>query len=291
MNIETKVYQWMETHARPLEFAQYKYLFKNGSKDVMYNQLSRFQTESGGFAFGLEPDNLNAHPQAIQTWAAIPYILDLELTEADPMVKKTLDYLMNTMDDKGFYPATIPSNNNVPHAVWWNFDKEHNYWGYNPSIALWAFIYKYRKGLKIKRLIVDAFTSFIDNPSEEMHELRCFVDAYEWLYKDRDDFLSFNLFEETLKNQVLNIVKSNEDKNKDSYGPSALTFIESPKSLLYCVLRPYVAKEIKSLINEIEEKEMWDITFHWQQYESHFVKARVIWQSILAVKYLRFLVK
>jgi len=291
MDIEQKVFEWMKKNARPLELAQYKYLYKNGSKDVLLNQLSRFQTESGGFAFGLEPDNVNAHPQAIQTWAAIPYILDLKLTTSDSMLNKTLDYLTNSMDENGFYPATIPSNNRVPHAVWWNYDQAHSYWGYNPSIALWAFIYKYRKGLKVKRLIVDAFSTFIDAPSDEMHELKCFVDAYTYLYEDKDDFLSFSIFEEVLKKQVLEVVTAHQDDPKESYGPSALTFIDSPSSLLYCLLKPYIEIEIANLKNEINDKNIWDISFHWGQYETYFEKARVNWQSIIAVKYMRFLIK
>jgi hypothetical protein len=288
MNIEKKVFEWMKLNGRPLELAQYKYLFENGSKDVLLNQLSRFQTENGGFAFGLEPDNINSHPSAIQTWAAMHYVAELELSESNPLISKMLDYLNKAMNSKGLFPATIPSNNRVPHAKWWDYDEESSIWGYNPSVALWAFIYKYRKGLKMKRYIVDALSSFVDHPTSEMHELKCFVDAYELLYDVRDDFLLFQVFESTLKNHVVSLLE-NVVIDDAAYGMTPLSLVQSPKDHIYQVIKPFAKNEINHLKKMIETNDMWDINFTWGQYEDAFKKAKIHWQSILAVKYMRFI--
>ncbi len=152
--MDQKVYAWMKNHARDLELKHFEYLFLNGSREDVINELIKFQNDDGGFGHGIEPDNTNPNSSAIGSWQAISYIIELKLDEKHPMVKNLLDYLENSMDDNGYYQACIKSNNDYPHAIWWHFSDERAYWGYNPSVALWAFLYRYRPSHKIKKLIV-----------------------------------------------------------------------------------------------------------------------------------------
>lgn len=283
-----KVNDWINAHSRPLEKHLYDFLFNKGFKVNVIQALETFQNEDGGFAHGIEPDNLNPYSQPIQTWFAISYMARIKLQDEHPMIKKTVKYLLDIMPDDGLYPAIIPSNNDFPHAIWWTDKLDNRIWGYNPSVALWAFIYRHDKQLKIKKFIVGAMMDFIQNPTTEMHELRCFVDAYEYLYPIRDQFLAFSVFEKTLKQHVYTLLTV-YDPSKQTYGLTPLALIDSPNHQLYPFIKEFVDKELEQIKKEIEHQDIWDIKFNWQQYDESFQKARVIWQSILAVKYSQFL--
>lgn len=283
-----KVVDWMNTHSRPLEKHLYDFLFHKGLKVNVIQALEKFQNEDGGFGHGIEPDNLNPHSSPIQTWFAISYMARIKLQDEHPMIKKTVKYLLDTMPDDGLYPAIISSNNDYPHAIWWTDQLDNRIWGYNPSVALWAFIYRHDKQLRTKKLIVGAMMDFIQNPTTEMHELRCFVDAYEYLYPIRDQFLAFPVFEKTLKQHVYTML-STYDPTHETYGLTPLALCDSPNTQIYQSIKSLVDRELIQIKKEIENQDMWDIKFNWQQYEESFLKARVHWQSILAVKYMQFL--
>lgn len=283
-----KVNDWMNQYSRPLEKHLFDFLFHKGFKVNVIQALEAFQNEDGGFAHGIEPDNLNPFSQPIQTWFAISYMARIKLQDEHPMIKKTVKYLLDIMPDDGLYPAIIPSNNDYPHAIWWTDHLDNRMWGYNPSVALWAFIYRHDQQLKIKKFIVGAMMDFIQKPTTEMHELRCFVDAYEYLYPIRDQFLAFPVFEKTLKHHVYMLLTA-YDPLKQTYGLTPLALIDSPNHQLYPFIKEFVDKELEQIKNEIEHHEIWDIKFNWQQYDKSFQKARVTWQSILAVKYSQFL--
>ncbi len=285
-----KVYAWMNKHARPLDLKLYEFLFLEGSKDDVITELLAYQNVDGGFGHGIEPDNTNPNSSSIQAWTAIGYINQLGIDDKHPMVSNLLDYLETHMDDDGFYPVNIKSNNDYPHARWWDYLPDTCYWGFNPSIALWAFIYKYRPNLKVKKLLVNGICHFLRFPSSEMHELKDFIDTYEWLYDIREDFLCFPSFEIALKKQMLDLLKTYDPESKE-YGLSPLGFCSHPTDYVYEWIKPYVDRQLIDLNHYIDKYPMWDINFHWGQYEEEFKTARVYWQGIIAVKNTEFLLE
>ena len=58
MNIES-ARKFIYLNARPLDFARWRFLFENGSRENVLDILSEYQNEDGGFGGGLEPDCLN----------------------------------------------------------------------------------------------------------------------------------------------------------------------------------------------------------------------------------------
>jgi len=283
-----KIKQWIETHARPLDLAFYEYIHHKGFKSTVIKALEKYQNADGGFAHGIEPDNLNPNSSAIQTAFAIEYIKQINLEDNHPMIKNTVKYLLDTLPDDGLYPAVVASNEDYPHAIWWDYHEGECIWGYNPSVALWAFIYKHHKQLSIKKLLVRAFMSFVNQPTNDMHELKSFVDAYEFLYDLRDEFLTFPIFEKILKKQLIETASMYNGYERE-YKATPLTFCSHPKQHVFDILKPMIDIELKDLIKALEEYDIWPIYFNWQQYPKSYEEAKIIWQSINAIKYLNFL--
>lgn len=288
-DVENKIYQWMKSNARSLERAFYEYLFHQKSKENVISELLKFQTESGGFASGLEPDSLNPNPSPIQSWAALFYIENLKLNSDHPIIQKLLNYFESHRDEDGFFAALIPSNNDYPHAIWWHYSQENKIWGYNPSVAIWSFIYIHRQSERIKNSMIKALEDFIASPSQEMHELSCFVEAYERLYLLKEEFLRFEEFERVLRNTIDQLLE--KSKSEEGYKATPMTFCHHPESQMSQYLEASLKSQVKEIVTDIKEKEIWDIHFHWQQYEVEFQQAKIHWQGIQAIKNMMFIIK
>ena len=289
MNIKQYVGTWMKENARPVELARYRHLFQNGSKEEYLDELKKYQTSSGGFAHGLEPDFLNQNPTPIQTWTAIHYLSDVNLPDNHPIIDGIIRYLAISMDGDGYYPFKLPSNNDYPHAIWWHHRGLNEERDYNPSVALWAFLYKTTRNQKARRLLETAFREFIGAPKTEMHELKCFIDAYEWLYGMQKEISGFAKFGTALKVTIAEQLRGFTAESLKSYGPTPLGFCDKPESKLYPFLAPYIKNQIDALMQQFEQGGMWDINFAWGQYEEEFKTAKRNWQAIFATKYCRFM--
>lgn len=70
----------------------------------------------------------------IQTWVATEIIKEVGLEEKDhPIIQGILQYLASGKDFDGHtWANTIASNNNVPHAPWWDYDPAAEA-SYNPT--------------------------------------------------------------------------------------------------------------------------------------------------------------
>ena len=118
-----KAQTWIYQNARPLDLARWRYHFQNGSVADVTEALRAFQNPDGGFAHGLEADCWNTESSPMQTWCATEILHEIGMANADPeMVKGILSYLETCpYFIEGKWIGTIPSNNNFPHAPWWNY--------------------------------------------------------------------------------------------------------------------------------------------------------------------------
>lgn len=247
----------------------------------------KFQTPSGGFANGLEPDTLNPNPSPIQTWFAIQYLMDLNETMTQPTHEKINRYLISKLELHPFFQATIPSNNDHPHAPWWHHQDETAILGYNPSVALWAYMVAHDVQSPAKPHLVAAIVDFIDAPKTGMHELKCFVEAYLWLQPIRLSIPNMKAFEAKLFESLLKLL-SDFKPGSDQYGPTPLAFIDQPNNRIHELLKGPAQKELSYLKEYILNHEIWPIHFSWDNYPEYFKKAKITWMSIIAIKYLRF---
>lgn len=289
LEIAEKIDRWILNHARELERVYYKFLFQNGDPNDVIEALKKFQTENGGFGNGLEPDCLNPNPSPIQSWSAIAYLDALKVDKNHPVMFKLLNYFEDEFRNNEMFPALIPSNNEYPRAIWWDYKEGHQYWGYNPSISIWAFMYAHRPSFKVHKKIEQAMSEFISQPKLEMHELVCFVEMYERMLVFNSEFKEFNLFEKVLIKAVDAVINISNSQDKNSYHATPLTFCIDPNSKMTQIFIMPLKTQLNKIIESLNSIEIWDITFHWQQYEKEFMYAKNNWQAIQAIKNLRFI--
>lgn len=120
---KTKAIKYILENARPLELAIYKYFFENKSNQAVIDELSKFQNVDGGFGNALEPDFFNPNSSPIATNDAIITLYRVNALNRDyDIVKGIIRYLESHDsfdEDKKRWLFAIDSNNDYPHAIWW----------------------------------------------------------------------------------------------------------------------------------------------------------------------------
>ena len=125
MNFES-ARSFIYRNARPLDLARWRYLFEGGDREQVLTALAAYQNGDGGFGHALEADCWNPESAPVQTWAATPILREAGLDHAEhPIVQGILRYLASgAAFDGHIWLGTLPSNDDHPHAPWWNDDPE-----------------------------------------------------------------------------------------------------------------------------------------------------------------------
>ncbi|HEY8444762.1 MAG TPA: hypothetical protein VIK94_01385, partial [Bacilli bacterium] len=266
-----KTIKWLYRHGRPLDVARYKYLFLDGSREDVIDILESYQNKDGGFGHGLEPDCVNPNSSPVQSMMAFEIIDELELSSTDPIVQNLIAYFMNyAPKENDFFFSTIPSNNDYPHAPWWTYVEGRHIWGYNPTIAIAGFIYKhslpnsYESNFAIK-IIEKAIADFIDKPTKEMHELRCYLDMINAV-ANYNHFARWDEFLPLFLSTISSVIEKDESKWFTEYCVRPLQFFDNPASFGFDEHRDLVLKEINMIMKMRNEEGYWDITWKWDSY-------------------------
>ena len=123
---------WMHRNARPLELAIWVHHFESSpssdTRSAVWEALSHYQNEDGGFGNGLEPDSWNPDSSPYTTLKAIELMDAVGMPPADhPLLQGILTYLAACPHATvNGWPFSIPSNDPFPHAPWWTFDPKAN---------------------------------------------------------------------------------------------------------------------------------------------------------------------
>lgn len=186
MDTFEKAREFIYRNARPLDIARWQYHFENGSKQAVLNALSYYQNEDGGFGHALEADSWNPNSSPIQTWCAIELLREIDFYDkTHPIINGILKYLASGDGFSNYkWTSEIESNNNFPHAFWWDWkdDSEHDY---NPTANLVGFIIKFadknselfHKACEIAK---QAANSLFDRSRvDDGHLLLCFLRLYQ----------------------------------------------------------------------------------------------------------------
>ncbi|MDF2803950.1 MAG: hypothetical protein K0S61_3853, partial [Anaerocolumna sp.] len=143
-----EILDWVHLNARPLDIAVWKYHFEQGDIEQVLKELAFYQNEDGGFGNKLDPDNWNPASSPYNTQFAIKILRQIGFTDVNhPIFRGIFKFLENTefQSDYGWF-FTIPSNNNYPRAVWWDYSESENiYQSIGTTASLSGFILRFCK--------------------------------------------------------------------------------------------------------------------------------------------------
>lgn len=287
--------KFMHQNARPLDLARWQYLFENGSRENVLKILAMYQNGDGGFGHALEADCWNPESSPIQTWAATEIIREINLENAGhPVVRGILRYLENTKDFDGHrWSNTIPSNDQYPHAPWWNYAPAEEI-NYNPTASLIGFIFRYASPESslyrmAEGLLNEAYSYFKEKcPMESMHTVSCFVELYEDLSQGGLDFIDLNEFEKLLRGQIAHVLTEDTSVWATEYVCKPSLFIHSRNSHFYPDHKELCEYECHFLSETQESDGTWAVTWDWGCYPEQWHISKNWWKADLILKNVKF---
>jgi hypothetical protein len=275
---------------RELEKAMFNYYLEGGSKEAVVLALSKYQNEDGGFGHSLESDAMLEVSNCLATSVAFQIMSRIGLSSKDVMVKKGIQFLIKNYkkEFKGWlwFPPEI---NEVPRAMWWNFDlNEDNIYKPNPAVELTGYLVEYKE-LVPEELLEEAVCAAMkcldeNSGSLSMHDIFCYQRLAEFLPEnERSRVLHI------LEQPIIREVELNKEKWTD-YVARPLSFIHSPSDKL---AKLFTEEQLNSnldyIIESQNEEGYWTPNWNWGRFEEQWQKAKKEWAGKIALDNLMLL--
>ncbi len=287
-NVFEKARSFIFRNARPLDLALWRYSFEGGSRKEVIDVLSFYQNADGGFGHAVEPDCWNTDSTPIGTWNATRMLNAVGIDANDNIVKNILAYLDSGKDFRdGKWFVTVKSNNDHPHAVWWECHDDVGEPDDNPTISLAGFALKYasKDGALYKKaadIVTAAVKSFIKEPICDMHVTRLYLELYEYCSSiEGFDLFDLAAYKNALYTAIKNTVCTDTDKWFKEYVCKPSTFYDSSKLVFDIVDNELCKKEGELLLKGQLEDGSYPVTWLWRNdYKEYYVAANW-WKSFL----------
>jgi hypothetical protein len=113
--------EYLETQARPLDWALFKYHFEGVPAAEVLEQLSVFQNPDGGFGNALEPDVRTPTSSGLATEIGLRKLVEMGIPSEHRMVRAAVAFLLDNFDSHTMTWRVIPEDaNDYSHASWWH---------------------------------------------------------------------------------------------------------------------------------------------------------------------------
>lgn len=258
-------------NARPLDMARWQYHFENGSKEAVLHALAYYQNGDGGFGHALEADAWNPESAPIQTWAATEILREIDFKYAThPIIQGILRYLASGKDFNGTcWFKMLKSNNDHPHAPWWETDADSTDDNdYNPTASLAGFIIYFADkssdlftlGCSIAQAAFDKL--MFGEMEGNMHTLSCYVQMAEYIERAGVfDVIDMNVFKAKLRQLVKDCIERDTSVWGTSYICKPSQFFRRKDSIFYTDNRPTAAFEALFIVRTQLDDGTWNITW------------------------------
>lgn len=284
---------FLETQARPLELAQFRFHFRAASAGPVLAALASHQNEDGGFGHGLEPDFRAPESSALCTSIAFQILRSLQVPPETKLLTRGLDYLVQTVDrDNAHWPIIPRSATPSPHAPWWDrkgSENEPEAFSLNPTAEILGYLYNYADRIPddliplISQRVLDEISGL---ESIEMHDLLCCLRLL------RTKALPADL-KDTLVQKLSQLIDGAVNWQPDAwsgYSLRPLQVIDSPDSTLIRDREEAVVANLAYEIAEQNQEGAWTPTWDWgDTFPEAWEVARREWSGVLTLDRLLLL--
>lgn len=293
-----EVRNWIYRNARPIDLFRWQYHFEKGSSEMVLKALEEYQNEDGGFGYGLEVDSWNPNSAPIQTFHGIKLIEEVGLQDKQhSIIKGILKYLDSGSEFDGkVWSNTMRSNNDYPHAPWWEHGSEStSHTSYNPTAGLVGFALRYseqdtRLYQTCAHIACEAVNYLMSVTELDMHTLENFITLYQYCEKANvNELFSLALMKDKLKELVTASITKDTNVWATSYVCKPSMFFNSPTSIFYQDNKAIADYECDFIINSRSSDGVWDVTWGWEAYAQEWAISRNWWMGSIAIDHMRYL--
>ncbi|MNW42484.1 hypothetical protein D3C74_196560 [compost metagenome] len=289
-----EIREWVHRNARSLDLAVWRYFFEHGDQQSVLSELAYYQNNDGGFGKTIDPDNWNPHSTPYNAQIVIKLLRQIEFTDVKhPIYQGIFHYLETTehQSDFGWF-FTIPSNDDYPHGVWWNYNEETNvYQSIGTTASLAGFILRYGEPESKLYRMACSYTEMLIKKLRSTTEYGDMgIGGYCELLEDIEAAgLEKHFDYEYLRIKVPQLVRDKIRNEPNNFMANPLEFVLSPESVFYEENKQEVEAALNFLIDQRPTTGVWDIPWEWYQgdkYTQAFAISENWWKSIKATEKL-----
>ena len=289
-----QISHWIHLNARALDLALFQYYFENGSKEAILSALSYYQNSDGGFGNAIDPDSWNPNSTPYNAQIVIKMLRQIDFIDVThPIYKGIFRYLENTEHKADYgWLFTIPSNNDYPHGVWWDYNADTNtYQSTGTTASLSGFILRYvDKESKLYKIAL-AYTELLLEKLKSTSPLGDMgVSGYCELLEDIEGAGLRSYFDYIyLCDKMQNLVSEKIQKETDNFMANPLEFVLSPNSRYYEENKKEVNAALDLLIDQRPEGGVWPIPWEWynnDKYPKAFAISENWWKAFKSIEKL-----
>ena len=289
-----QISEWIHRNARALDLALFQFYFENGSKEDVLAALTYYQNNDGGFGNTIDHDNWNPNSTPYNAQIVIKMLRQIDFIDTTHSIYRGIfQYLESTehKTDYGWF-FTIPSNNDYPHGVWWDYNSQTNaYQSIGTTASLSGFILRY--GDKKSKLYQIAF-SYTEMLIEKLKSNTEYGDmgvaGYCELLDDLEGAgLTGNFDYAYFCGKVSCLVRDKIHNETNNFMANPLEFVLSPNSRFYEENKKEVNEALDLLIDQRPEGGVWGIPWEWynnNKYPKEFAISENWWKSLKAMEKL-----
>lgn len=277
-------------NARPLDRSLFEYLFEDGTREAVVEELRKYQNSDGGYGQGLESDIRLQASSPIVTSVGLQYCKNIDASADEDIVSEAIQYLISTYDqDHGYWPYTFLDVNDEPHARWWNLEEvkppTEESWA-NPNAELAGYVYRY------KSLVPDELISSVEkrlltnikntNYINGLYKVMCWERAY------RD-------FPNQIQTMVSKMIHRTFEKDipytQDDMGEIRIFWLAPDSESILMSYQDNVYDLMRQEIENQADDGGWWPTWKWGQYEDVWPIAEKEWAGKMTLGCLRAMTK
>lgn len=296
-----KARDFIYRNSRPIDLARWRYHFENGKADNILTALSFYQNEDGGFGHALEPDSWNPNSAPVQTIIAVEILQEIGFYKKDhPIVLGILSYLDNNIKRFGHFGYDPMSNNDYPHARWWNVKLEDSELtskpGQSPPLTGFALLFadKTSELYEINcRLALKAFENYMNQKERQIcHYLLDFIKLMEYMeLTGVRNLIDMDIFKNELKKDVKRAIIRDPGEWRVHYDRKPSFYHCLPDSIFFEDNKEVSYLECDYIIDSQLDDGAWFIPWEWGGYPNECAISKHWWKSDKIIRNLLYLKK
>ncbi len=295
---DLKIYEkFLYNRGRDIEIAKFNYHFNNGSREDVATALSIYQNRDGGFGHGLEPDSLNPYSSPLQTSEALKVLRHIGYDDSnlegisEHLVYRALHYIYYYCVVDGKINPNVLSNNDYPHAKWWEYDENFfETWKYNPTAILVAMTLHftkendkyYNKAYELVPAIIESFLAE-ENEGVDKHYLVNLISLYEVITRKNIFGEYHDQLKENINQRIEYLMDKDENKWNEEDSTQPLEVLKLEEFINTKERRDLVQQNLDYLFDNRDDHGLFKITWNWNNDYEEFELQKIKWLGVLLV--------
>lgn len=286
-----EIRSWIYRNARPLELALWQYHFESGKKEAVLDVLKYYQNSDEGYGKTIEPDNWNPASSPYIAQHVIRILQQIEFYDTKhPIYQGLFRFLENNeyKSENGWF-FVIPSNQDYPHAIWWDYSEQSNLaQSIGTTAYLSGFILRYGdRQSKIYRMASEYSKRLMEQlpATENFGDMG--IKGYLNLLEDIEAAgLAEDYHLDSVSSRILDLVRKKIREEENNFMASPLEFVNSTSSRLYEEYKQEIEEELDHIIDNRKPSGVWEIPWEWyngNKYPKEFAISENWWKSFEAI--------